>query len=150
MLLGTGFGMVDMVLAMAGHTTWNLINAALALIVQLGLDLWLIPGHGVLGAAIGWSAAIVTRNTTALIQVAVTLRLHPFGRSTATCATINMLAFLVVPTALRVGMGSTWTSLTAACVAGCAVYVAGVWRFKATLRLDALRGMRNRRRVDAP
>ena len=56
MLVATGCGMVDMVLTMAGRTSWNLGNVLLALGVNVGLDLLLIPEHGVLGAAIGLAA----------------------------------------------------------------------------------------------
>ena len=86
MLVATGCGVVDVVLAMAGHTSWNLGNAVLALAVNIGLDVWLIPAHGVLGAAIGWAVAIVVRNLAALIQVGVSARPapdrtgHPVGR----------------------------------------------------------------------
>ncbi|MFD0518253.1 lipopolysaccharide biosynthesis protein [Paractinoplanes durhamensis] len=43
MLVATGCGMVDMVLAMAGRTSWNLANVLVALTVTIGLDLLLIP-----------------------------------------------------------------------------------------------------------
>ncbi len=69
--------MVDMVLNMAGRTSWNLINVLLAVGVNLGLDLRLIPTQGILGAAIGWAAAIVVTNSLAVTQIAVAMRLHP-------------------------------------------------------------------------
>ena len=43
MLVATGCGMVDMVLAMAGRTSWNLVNVLVALAVTIGLDVLLIP-----------------------------------------------------------------------------------------------------------
>jgi O-antigen/teichoic acid export membrane protein len=144
MLLGTGFGMVDMVLAMAGHTTWNLINAALALAVQLALDFWLIPDHGILGAAVGWAGAIVTRNTAALLQVAAALRLHPFGRATATSAAVAVFAFLVLPLAVRMALGDSWTALMVACVAGTALYGGLLWTCRSTLELGVLSRARRR------
>ena len=137
MLLGTGFGMVDMVLAMAGHTTWNLANAALALVVQLGLDFWLIPDHGILGAAVGWAAAIVTRNTAALLQVAWALRLHPFGRATATSAAVAVFSFLVLPLTVRAALHDSWTALLVASVAGSGLYGALLWRSRSTLGAES-------------
>ncbi len=145
MLVGTGFGMVDMVLAMAGHTSWNLGNAVLALSVQIGLDLWLIPAHGVLGAAIGWSAAIVVRNVAALIQMFLAMGLHPFGRATATCAAINLLAFGVIPAAIRLSWGTTWPALLAGLVLGGGVYVLALRRFRGVLQIGALRALRRGR-----
>jgi O-antigen/teichoic acid export membrane protein len=59
MLVATGCGMVDMVLAMGGRTSWNLGNVALALAVTVGADLLLIPRYGPLGAAFGLAAAVL-------------------------------------------------------------------------------------------
>ena len=142
MLVGTGFGMVDMVLSMAGHTSWNLGNAVLALTVQIGIDLWLIPDHGVLGAAIGWSAAIVVRNLAALIQLYLAMGLHPFGRTTATCAGINLMAFAVVPGAIRLSLGTSWLALVAGVVLGGGLYLLAMHRFRGVLQVSALRALR--------
>jgi O-antigen/teichoic acid export membrane protein len=58
MLLATGCGQVDMVLVTTGRSSWSLANGLLAVAVNVGLDLVLIPAYGITGAAIGWSAAI--------------------------------------------------------------------------------------------
>ena len=39
MAIGSGCGMVDMVLAMAGRTSWNLMNVSAALAVQMAIDI---------------------------------------------------------------------------------------------------------------
>ena len=62
MLVATGCGMVDMVLAMAGRTSWNLVNVLIALAVTIGLDVLLIPRYGALGAAVGLACAVVVNN----------------------------------------------------------------------------------------
>jgi hypothetical protein len=62
MLIATASGQVDTVLMMAGKSTWNLAKAVLALVVQLGLDLLLLPHLGILGAAIGWAVSILVAN----------------------------------------------------------------------------------------
>jgi O-antigen/teichoic acid export membrane protein len=59
MTVATGCGMVDMVLAMAGRTSWNLANVSVALAIQLVIDMLLITRLGPLGAAIGLGVAIV-------------------------------------------------------------------------------------------
>ena len=71
-----------MVLVTAGRSSWSLINGLLAVVVNVGLDVLLIPRYGITGAAIGWSAAIVVTNLMPLAQLAATVRLHPFGRGT--------------------------------------------------------------------
>ena len=43
MLLASACGVVDSVIIMAGRTSWNLATTLLALAVNVGVDLWLIP-----------------------------------------------------------------------------------------------------------
>ncbi|MGH3471552.1 MAG: polysaccharide biosynthesis C-terminal domain-containing protein [Nocardioidaceae bacterium] len=144
MLVATGFGMVDMVLAMAGRTSWNLMNALVALTVNVGLDVWLVPVHGVLGAAIGWAAAILTQNMLALTQVGTVMRLHPFGRITASAGVLSVLCYLVVPALTRLQFGQTVKGLLVAGVLGSAIYAVGLWRLRSTLELASLRIRRPR------
>ena len=77
MLLATGCGQVDMVLVTTGRSSWSLANGLLAVAVNVGLDLALIPAYGITGAAIGWSAAIALTNLLPLAQIAATQRCTP-------------------------------------------------------------------------
>jgi O-antigen/teichoic acid export membrane protein len=97
MLVATGCGMVDMVLAMAGRTAWNLVNVVIALAVTVGLDLLLIPRLGALGAAIGLACAMVANNLLPLIQVGRAVGLHPFGPGTRAAALLSLACFGAVP-----------------------------------------------------
>jgi O-antigen/teichoic acid export membrane protein len=105
MLVATGCGMVDMVLTMGGRTTWNLANVALALVVNVGLDLVLIPRLGVYGAALGWAVAIAVNNLVPLAQIALALRLHPFGRGTVVAGALAVGCFGVPAVAARLLSG---------------------------------------------
>lgn len=145
MLVATGCGDVDSVLIMAGKTTWSLANMLVALGVNLGLDLWLIPGHGVLGAAIGWAAAIVTKNVMALVQVRVALSLHPFGAATSTVAAIATCCFALVPWSITRVAGDGLLGLVLALVAGTTTYAAAIWNRRHVLQLDSLGALRRRR-----
>lgn len=138
MLVATGVGMVDTVLAMAGKTTWNLLNAILALAVFLGLDLLLIPGYGIIGAAVGWAAAICVKNLAPLLQLALTLRLHPFGRAGACVALLALTCFGVLPLAVRLIGGPGPIAAVLALLLGSVGYAVGAWRFRRILQLDAL------------
>lgn len=147
MMVSTGCGMVDVVLNMAGRTSWNLINVGIACATNLGLDLWLIPSHGVLGAAIGWGVAIVLQNIVPLTQVGLALRLHPFGSATATSAGLAVICFGAWPLVLRLALGTTWAGAVIGVTVGAALYLAGLWRFRETLELSALRAIRRRNHV---
>jgi O-antigen/teichoic acid export membrane protein len=138
MLVSTGLGMVDTVLAMAGHTSWNLGNAILALVVNLGIDLWLIPSHGILGAAIGWAAAIIARNVSAVAQVAVSQRFHPVSVSTIIAIALSVITFVGVGGAARLVFGASVAGLVVGVAAAGACYLAGLWLLRTQLELTAL------------
>lgn len=147
MLVATGCGMVDMVLNMAGKSVWNLANVLLAFAVNLGLDLVLIPEIGIVGAAIGWAAAILVGNVVPLTQVAFAFKLHPFGWATWVSMLLASFCFAGAP----VLANSLWdSSLTAAAVGlsvGAALYVVLLVMLRRFLKLDVLAsGLRRRGR----
>ncbi|HEX6469542.1 MAG TPA: oligosaccharide flippase family protein [Streptosporangiaceae bacterium] len=145
MLVATGCGMVDMVLSMSGRTSWNLMNVLLALAVNVGLDLVLIPHLGITGAAIGWAAAIVVNNLVPLAQVGLVLKLHPFGTATLTAAALAGACFGAVPFGLRAVAGDGLLPLIAATAAGAVLYAGGCWRLRHRLELTSLRALAVRR-----
>ncbi|WP_083454880.1 lipopolysaccharide biosynthesis protein [Nostocoides japonicum] len=138
MLVATGTGMVDQLLAMAGHTSWNLANAAGSLVVMLSLDIWLIPRHNVMGAAIGWGAAIMVRNVSALILVGVSLHLHPVGRATTWAAATAVFSFLAIPAVVQGILGLTWHAILFGGATGSILYLLILWRLRHVLQLEGL------------
>ncbi|MEU4425275.1 MATE family efflux transporter [Actinoplanes sp. NPDC024001] len=130
MLVATGCGMVDMVLAMAGRTSANLGNVLIALTVMIGLDVLLVPRWGALGAAAGLACAMVVNNLLPLAQVYRGTGLHPFGPGTRTAALLAVCCFgplIFVPTAVVVAVPA---------------YVAGAWLLRERLMLRAFIPMR--------
>ncbi|GAA2030989.1 hypothetical protein GCM10009779_14930 [Polymorphospora rubra] len=150
MLLSTGCGMVDMVLAMAGRTSWNLANVAVALGVTVALDLALIPRLGALGAAIGLAAAVAVNNLLPLAQVGLALGLHPFGRGTLTAAALAVGCFGVLPRIFVAVAGTGPAATFAAVVTATGVYLAGARLLRGPLALDALRRRGRPRPAPAP
>jgi len=140
MLLATGCGQVDMVLVTTGRSSWSLINGMLAVVVNVGLDVLLIPRYGITGAAIGWSAAITLTNLMPLAQVTATVRLHPFGRGTLIVAVLSALSFGALPLAARGLLGPGVVPSLAAIGCGCLLMATGIWRFRADLNLAAMPG----------
>jgi O-antigen/teichoic acid export membrane protein len=140
MLLLTGCGQVDMVLVTTGRSSWSLVNGLLAVVINVGLDVLLIPRYGITGAAIGWAAAIAVANLMPLAQLAATMRLQPFGRGTVIAIALSTLSFGVLPLAARELVGRGAVPSLAAIACGCAVMAVGVWRFRAGLHLAAMPG----------
>lgn len=137
MLVATGCGMVTMVLVMAGRTTANLINVVVALSTNLTLNLLLIPKLGIIGAAIAWAVAIVLSNLAPLLQIRVSLRLHPFGRGSVAVALLAVATLAGVPSLGWFLGGSVPVVVALACL-GVVAYAAGIWRLRHVLELDDL------------
>lgn len=153
MLLSTACGQVDMVLITTGRSSWSLANGLLAVVVNVGVDLLLIPKYGITGAAIGWAVAIVVSNLMPLAQLGAVFRLHPVGRGTLAAGAVSVLSFYVVPVGLRALIGRGPVESVATVAAGCVVFAAGLWWCRDSLRLSAMPLMsflrRRRRRIRA-
>jgi O-antigen/teichoic acid export membrane protein len=135
MLVATGCGMVDTVLAMAGRTSWNLANVLVALAVNVSVDLVLIPRLGALGAAVGLAAAVLTNNLVPLSQVGFVLGLHPFGRATFVAAGLATLCFGAVPVAVVAVGGTTPSTALVAAALGGTGYLFAITRLRRVLHL---------------
>ncbi len=70
----------------------NLVNTIGALLANIGLNLWLIPRYGMLGAAFAVLILQAILNLTRLIEVALLYRLQPLRRYHAKA----VMAFLIV------------------------------------------------------
>jgi O-antigen/teichoic acid export membrane protein len=138
MLVATACGQVDMVLITFGRSSWSLINGLLAMAVNVGVDLALIPRFGITGAAIGWAAAIGLSNLVPLVQVAVAARVHPFGLGTLTACLLTTVSFAVIPLAARTLAGSSGVVSVASVFTGCAVMAAGLLWLRNPLRLGVI------------
>lgn len=146
MLVAIACGDVDIVLIMAGRPTWSMWNVLLAFGSNIALDLWLIPLHGVTGAAVGWAIAMVIKNGTAVVQVALFIKLHPLGRTSIAALVCTLLAFAAIPIGLRWAGISETERLLLSVVLGVLVYGAMLWRFRGVLELTHVAaGFRSRR-----
>jgi O-antigen/teichoic acid export membrane protein len=140
-LLAMACGQVDMVLITTGRSSWSLVNGLSAMSVNVALDLLLIPRYGITGAAIGWAAAVGVFNALPLTQVALTVRLHPFGRGSFIAGVLCLAGFGLVPLALRWLAGVGLAGICAGICAGTAIAIAGLWCFRRPLQLEAMPGV---------
>lgn len=146
MLAATASGAVDVVLLMSGHTWLSLGNNLFAMVLNVGLNLVLIPRYGALGAAISWSIAIVLRNLLPLVQVRVIFGISPVSRETGFVALSAAVCLGVVPGLIR-ALGAPIGWVVVALVVGMVVFAASAWLARATLHLDGLVGMLRARRT---
>ena len=81
----------------------NLVNSSVAIIAGLGLNLFLIPRYGMMGAASAVLILFLVLNFTRLFQVSVLYKLHPFTRY-----------HLKAVAAFVIALGTGWAFLIAA------------------------------------
>lgn len=139
-LLSSACGQVDVVLITAGRSSWSLANGLLAMVINVSLDVLLIPHYGITGAAIGWAAAIVVANLMPLAQIAISAGLYPFGRAMTIACTLCLVSYCVVPLAARALLGHHALAIAAGATAGTIVMAAGLWYFRRPLRLSVMPG----------
>jgi O-antigen/teichoic acid export membrane protein len=117
------------------------------MVVNVVVDLLLIPHYGITGAAIGWAASVGVFNALPLIQVALTVRLHPFGRGSVVAGVLCLASFGLIPLALRSVTGGGVLGAGAGTFAGLAVAAVGLWYFRGPLQLTAMPGVSLLRRL---
>ena len=146
MLVAVASGSVDTVVLMSGRSWLSLANTLAALVVNVGLNLLLIPPYGIVGAAVAWAAAIVVRNVLPLLQIRRSLGMSPFGAASALVAGSAFTLLAVVPGLLvLLEVGTWWVAL--ALVVGGLCYLAVLLRHRRRLHLDELvRAFRRQRR----
>ena len=93
MLVATACGMVSMVLEMAGNTGVTLLQTGAALVIDIVLDILLVPHLGPLGAAIGWAGALLFNNLVPLATLYRRYRLYPISRAGATAMIVAARLF---------------------------------------------------------
>jgi O-antigen/teichoic acid export membrane protein len=138
MLISLGTGNVTVVLLMGGKSSWNVLNALGALVVNVGLNLLLMPHIGILGAAIAWAASIVLDNAAAVIEVWVLLHLRPFGPGYGLVVASTVGCFGAAGVVARVLLGQTLLALIIAAVVGLAAFALVAYLERGRLQLTGL------------
>ncbi|WP_374968269.1 flippase [Terrabacter sp. BE26] len=81
-LVGAAAGPCGVVLNMSGRVGLSLLDNALVLVANIGLNLLLIPQWGIVGAAVAWSASIIVVNAIKVIQAWKIVGVRAEGAST--------------------------------------------------------------------
>ena len=122
MLTTLASGTAHTLLLMAGRSGLNLLDRAIALGLQVGLGVLLVPHYGLVGAAVAATVGAVAGNALALVQTRRLIGTEPLGRATAVAALLAVLCFAGAGLAARATMGDTFVGTCVAVVVGCAVY----------------------------
>ena len=139
MLVNTGTGNVTVVLLMGGKSYLNVVNTLLALAVNIGLNLVLLPRIGLVGAAVAWAASIVVDNLAAVAEVWFILSIEPVGPGYGLVVAITGGSFGLVGVGARALIGQTLPALASAVAVGLIVFCAAVYACRSRLHLTGLR-----------
>jgi O-antigen/teichoic acid export membrane protein len=110
-------------LMMSGRPQFAMANNIVALALNIGLNIWLIPRYGIVGAGVAWASSLIVINLSRVVQVYVTMGMLPFDRGMAK-GVVAAAAALPVGWLIRSGT-SGWSTLVAGFISVTIVY-AGV------------------------
>jgi hypothetical protein len=82
-------------LTMSGRPALVMIDNLVALGLNIGLNIWLIPQYGILGCAAAWAVSLGLVNLARVTQVWLTMRMLPFGAEIAKGLAAGGAAFTI-------------------------------------------------------
>lgn len=118
-LIDASTGICGVVINMTGHTWLNIINSILVVALMVTLNILLIPGLGLMGAAIAAGVATAILNLSRLLEVFKLFRLWPYNGEfiKPILAGVTALAVtLVIKQWLFVGTSLIYLALGAICL----------------------------------
>lgn len=139
-------GNINSVLLMAGLSRVTAGNTAVALSLNIGLNLVLIPGFGLTGAAIAWASALSVDSVLCVLRGRRALGVVPPWRGVLLAATAATTAFGVPGLLVRVLAEPSWEWLLAYAAVSVTAYLLLLRHWRAALQLDDLQDLLRRRR----
>ncbi|MGO4342685.1 flippase [Pedococcus sp. 2YAF34] len=103
-LVSAAAGPCGTVLNMSGRVMLNMLDNVGVLVLNIVLNLVLIPRYGVVGAAIAWSASLVTANVVKVLQAQLVVGIHAAG------AGLGKVAAATVPAVGAAWLVSRWVA----------------------------------------
>jgi O-antigen/teichoic acid export membrane protein len=122
-LVDAGTGPCALMLNMSGRPVLNMADNIAVLVLNVALNLWLIPRYGIVGSAAAWAAALVIVNLMRVLQVRATMGMLPFGAGLAPALAAGGAAIaagaavrVLVPESLVLALGAAAVAIAYAAV----------------------------------
>ena len=125
-LLNAGTGPCGALLNMSGRVKLNMLNNAAVLVLNIGMNIALIPEFGITGAAVAWSVSLAAVNLARLVEVRVLFGVLPFARASFKVLVAAMTA-AVAAIVIHLTIGDLTTRLVVGIACGTLVYGATLW-----------------------
>ena len=74
----SGGALVGYLLRMSGKQDIEFVNSIILLVLNIALNLWLIPRYGILGAAMATGTSFALINAARIVEAYILLRVHPY------------------------------------------------------------------------
>jgi O-antigen/teichoic acid export membrane protein len=139
MLPSMAAGPIMALLLMGGKSSWNLLDTALAVVVNAVLNVILIPSFGPTGAAVAWAVTVLVLNGLPVFQAASLWGVHPAGPHYIEALAAATGCFAIVPLVVRVAFGASTTASASAVLAASVIYLAYISVRREELRLPRLK-----------
>ena len=124
-LVNAATGPCGTVLNMSGRVALNMWDNLAALVINVLLNLWLIPAYGIIGAAVAWAVSLAVVNAARVLQVRSLIGALPVSRGMAT-GLLGGAAALAAGLAVRAVLPPGFGTLAAGLAVIVAVYAAAV------------------------
>jgi O-antigen/teichoic acid export membrane protein len=132
-LVNASTGPCGMLLIMSGRSDLSLVNIVVLFATSIGLDLLLIPRHGLTGAAVAGAVSILLVTFLRVVEVWLTLKIQPFKWSVAKPIAAALVSAALVQGLRRLISVESLGTEAAACLLMLVSYVLIVY----LLKLDA-------------
>jgi O-antigen/teichoic acid export membrane protein len=141
MLPQTGSGPNGTILQMAGRSGVNLGLQAVSFAINLGLNIWLIPRLGLVGAAIAWLASIVVFTLATSIIIWRSFGVQPFGKGFTISAGAALGCYGVLGLVARLMFGTGLLTFALYAVVSSSLYAVLLFKWRSELNLDAFESL---------
>jgi O-antigen/teichoic acid export membrane protein len=141
MLVSTGTGPSGPLLQMAGRSGVVLAIQGISLVLNLGLDIWLIPRIGLVGAALGWLASILISQLAISGVIWRNFGVQPFGSGYWITGGAALGCYGVLGLATRLAFGATAVAFVSYAIVSSVLYAVVLFRWRKTLQFDAFESL---------
>ena len=141
MAVNVACGPVNTILLMGGGSLLNLANVTVAVILNVVLNLILVPQYGFNGSAVAWTIAIVITNLMPLVQVHHLWRIHPGSWGLLAVSALAIGAYGGLGLVVRARLGTAIPVAATTIVVSSGFYGVGLWKTRRITQLEVLGGV---------
>ncbi|MBG6238877.1 O-antigen/teichoic acid export membrane protein [Mycetocola sp. CAN_C7] len=138
MMVQSAAGMLQSIILQGGKSSWQMYNKSLALGLNIGLNLLLVPVLGIVGAAITWAVGIIAETLVAAWQVHRRMGVSLAPRRLLFAMALAAVIYGIGGLAARVAFGDSLLVLVVAGTALTAVYAVTLWALRVRLDIRTL------------